>query len=272
MSTTNVLITGANRGLTLSCTAIDFLNINGALGLGRALLQTYLAKPNHIVVGAVRDVATARSQGLEDLPVASGSKLILVKIDSASFSDPAKAVKELQYQGIARLDIVIANAGIAGKNVVPIADGDTEDFVNILAVNVIGPYALFAATKPLLDQSTQAKWASISSGAASLANHDALFAALGGRPMQAGYGASKAALNHFSLNLHSENPKLTVLVVDPGFLDTDMGKRGAKTFGIDKPPHETAENARGIVKQIDAATRETHSGKFLNYNGEPVPW
>ncbi|KAM5346295.1 hypothetical protein ACJ41O_009300 [Fusarium nematophilum] len=254
MSTTNVLITGANRGV------------------GHALVQTYLARPNHIVIGSVRDVDAARSKGLEDLPAAPGSKLILVKIESASFTDPAEAVRELESMGITKLDIVIANAAIAGGDVVAAAVGDAQDFANTLAVNVVGPLALFAATKPLLDHAAAPKWVSISSGVASMTNHDAMFTNMGGRPMGFGYGASKAALNHLSLNIHSENPKLTAIAVDPGFLDTDMGNRGAKLLGLDKPPHDTGDNARAIVRLIDAATRETHSGKFLTFDGKEVPW
>ncbi|CAH0025565.1 unnamed protein product [Clonostachys rhizophaga] len=254
MSTTNVFITGANRGV------------------GHALVQTYLARPNHIVIGSVRDIAAARSNGLEDLSAASGSKLVLVKIESTSFADPTRAVAELESWGITRLDIVIANAAIAGGKVAAAAEGDAEDFANILAINAVAPLALFAATKPLLDRATTPKWVSISSAVASLANHEAMFMNMGGRPMGFGYGASKATLNHLSLNIHSENPKLTAIAVDPGFLDTDMGTRGAKHFGMEKPPHSAADNAKAIVKLIDAATRETHSGKFLTFDGDEVPW
>ncbi|KAH7397143.1 hypothetical protein BKA66DRAFT_437725 [Pyrenochaeta sp. MPI-SDFR-AT-0127] len=254
MSTTNVLITGVNRGV------------------GLALLQTYLARPSHIVIGSVRDVAAAKSKGLADIPAASGSKLILIKIESASFTDPSQAINELESQGVTKLDVVIANAAIAVKTVLPAANGDAEEFANILAINTVGPVALFAATKPLLDRAEKPKWVSISSSVASLANHEASFAYLGGRPMGFGYGASKAALNHLTLNIHSENPNLTVIALDPGFLDTDMGNAGAKAFGMEKPPHHVGDNVKAIVKLVDAATRETHSGKFLNFEGQEVPW
>jgi norsolorinic acid ketoreductase len=154
--------------------------------------------------------------GLEDIPAASGSKLILVKIESASFTDPAQAVNELESQGITKLDLVIANAAIYGKAVLPVADGDAEDFANILAVNTVGPLALFAATKLLLDHAEKPKWVSVSSSVASISNHEATFAYMGGRPMGFGYGASKAALNYLTLNIHSENPNLTVIALDPG--------------------------------------------------------
>lgn len=33
---------------------------------------------------------------------------------------------------------------------------------------------------------------------------------------------------------------------------------------------ETTVN--GILKITDEATRETHGGKFINYDSQPVPW
>ncbi|KAL2835429.1 hypothetical protein BJY01DRAFT_252665 [Aspergillus pseudoustus] len=254
MPTTNVLITGANRGV------------------GLALLKTYLARPNHIVIGSVRDIVAAKSEGLENLPAAPGSKVILVKIESASFTDPVQAVRALRVHGIIKLDIVIANAAISGRAVLPAAEGDAEDFANILAVNTVGPLALFAATKPLLDHAERPRWVSISSSVASIANHEATFAYMGRRPMGFGYGASKAALNHLTVNLHSENTNITVIALDPGFLDTDMGNAGAKIFGLEKPPHHVGDNVKEIVKLVDVATRDTHSGKFLNFEGKEVPW
>ncbi|ODQ69378.1 hypothetical protein LIPSTDRAFT_30822 [Lipomyces starkeyi NRRL Y-11557] len=57
---TIVLITGASRSL------------------GKALVQTYLSRPNHIVVGSVRDKASPNAQELNTLPPAAGSRLFLV--------------------------------------------------------------------------------------------------------------------------------------------------------------------------------------------------
>lgn len=114
------------------------------------------------------------------------------------------------------MDLVIANAAISGKAVLPAVDGDAEDFANILAVNTVGPLALFAAASSLLDHAEEPKWVSISSSVASSANHEASFVYLGSRPMGFGYGASKAALNHLTVNIHLENPNLTVIALDPG--------------------------------------------------------
>ncbi|KAI1495122.1 hypothetical protein F5X96DRAFT_665064 [Biscogniauxia mediterranea] len=95
MPLTTVLISGTNRGL------------------GKALLKLYLAKPNHVVIGANRDPSLPASQALASLPTGTGSRLIIVKIDAIVELDAAKATQELAAEGIDHLDLVIANAGIA---------------------------------------------------------------------------------------------------------------------------------------------------------------
>ncbi|KAH7131759.1 hypothetical protein B0J13DRAFT_529736 [Dactylonectria estremocensis] len=88
---------------------------------------------------------------------------------------PRKAVAELESRGINRLDIVSANADIASSKVAAAAEGDAEDFANILVINAVAPLVLFSATKSVLDHAANPKWVSISSAVASLANYDDMF-------------------------------------------------------------------------------------------------
>ncbi|KAH6686791.1 hypothetical protein F5X68DRAFT_240216 [Plectosphaerella plurivora] len=252
MSTTNVLITGANRGV------------------GLALTKIYLLRSNQIVIGGVRDVAAAKAGPLGSLPTATGTKLVLVKIDALSHTDPAQAVQELESQGITKLNVVIANSGIVGKEVVSVADSDPADFAEVLAVNTIGPVVLFKAVKKLLDRSENPRYIAISSTVGSSVLQPK--SVNGTQPIGFGYGASKAALNHITRHMHSENPGITVAAVSPGFMNTDMGNRGAKTFGLEKPPHDVDENAQQIVKLVDVVTREKHSGQFLDFDGSELEW
>ena len=63
MSPTYILISGANRGI------------------GKTLVQYYLAKPEHVVIAANRDPVTSKS--LAELPVGPGSRLIIVKVNAS---------------------------------------------------------------------------------------------------------------------------------------------------------------------------------------------
>ena len=51
-----------------------------------------------------------------------------------------------------------------------------------------------------------------------------------------------------------------------------MGNYGAKAFGAEKAAITVEESVTGLIKVIDAATRETHGGKLWAYNGRQLPW
>ncbi len=55
-------------------------------------------------------------------------------------------------------------------------------------------------------------------------------------------------------------------------MDTDMGNEGAKHFGFDRPPQKPLDNVKAMVEIVASAKRETHSGKFWNFEGKEVPW
>jgi NAD(P)-dependent dehydrogenase (short-subunit alcohol dehydrogenase family) len=146
MSPTIVLISGANRGL------------------GKGLLQIYLAKPNHIVIAANRDPSHATSKSLFDLPTGTGSRLIIVKTDASIESDPFNAVKQLATQGIDHLDLEIANAGVS--YIWPkVSELKITDLQAHLMPNVFGVVWLYQATLPLLLMSKSPKWVSLGSSA-----------------------------------------------------------------------------------------------------------
>ncbi len=58
------------------------------------MFNHYVALPGNTLIAAVRDVAGA--QGLLEVPQGENTKVIIVKIDSASETDPFEAVKVSQ--------------------------------------------------------------------------------------------------------------------------------------------------------------------------------
>ncbi|RDW75240.1 hypothetical protein BP6252_06382 [Coleophoma cylindrospora] len=245
---TTYLITGANRGI----------------GLG--LIQVYLARPNTTTIAAVRDPDHPTSQALSALPHGANSKLILVKLDSASPTDAADAITTLQTQhNITSLDVVIANAGIA--KVQPLVrELQLADLEEHNHVNVSGPVLLFQATLPLMLKAAAPKFVGISSSAASIA-------AMGERYFpNAAYGPSKVTLNYLLRKMHFEHEELTVFPIDPGFVQTELGNTGANNLGLEQADITVEESVNGVVAVIDKATRETHSGRFAHYLGGELPW
>ncbi|WVQ81961.1 hypothetical protein IAT38_004088 [Cryptococcus sp. DSM 104549] len=229
-----VLITGANRGIGLGITKI------------------YLSK-GWTVVAAVRDPSA--------FPKLDGT-VIPVKVDSLSLTDAKEAVEELKTKhGITHLDVVIANAGISENfNDVKALDIDVLDKHHF--VNVRGPVVLYQAVYPLLGEGSTFTVISSYLGSNSVEHFPAL----------AAYGASKTAINYIVRNIHFEEPKFTAFTIHPGHVDTDMGKEGAKFFGIANAPQTVEEISPQVVDLIESATRDTHGGYMWHYDGEKGAW
>ncbi|KAK0702404.1 aflatoxin biosynthesis ketoreductase nor-1 [Lasiosphaeris hirsuta] len=250
MTTTNVFITGVSRGI------------------GKALAEAYLARPNHIVIGSVRDLSSPVATELQtEATKGEGSRLILVKIEATSETDYAAAVKHIEaVEGIDRLDIVVASAGVTGE-LTAVAGIDAADFKHVLDVNTVGPIRLFQATLPLLSKSANAKWVSLSTISSSIGGLEqtAAFPTVS-------YGSSKAAFNFITRAIHLQHKDIIAVAVHPGWVKTDMGNFSAKFFGLNEAFHEIGESVEATLKIVDAATKEETSGKFLGFDGAIVPW
>ncbi|KAH8800480.1 hypothetical protein F5884DRAFT_810556 [Xylogone sp. PMI_703] len=245
MSSTVVLISGASRGL------------------GRGLASVYLSRPNHTVIAAVRNPADVPSKSLDDLPKGAGTKLIVVKIDSKSESDPAAAIKELEAQGIDHLDIVIANAGIAA--VFPaVADVKLPDLKEHMAVNVYGVVLLYQATVPLLRKSANPKWLTMGSSAGWLENQHPVPNAV--------YAPSKAAVHWITKRINAEEEKIAAWVQEPCWVQTEGGNSSAQAFGLPEAPVKLEDSINGMISVLDAATKETHGGKMWGHDGNQQAW
>ncbi|KAF2825875.1 short-chain dehydrogenase [Ophiobolus disseminans] len=251
-SSLTYLITGANRGI------------------GEGLTSTLLQRPNTTIIAAVRDVAKSKS-ALGSLPKGSGSKLILVKLDSASESDPKEAIAQLQSEhGITSLDIVIANAGI-GHSGTTIANTTVEALRDHINVNTIGPILLFQAVKPLLQASKSGNpiFLAISTaiGSMGIQEHLAFLP-----PKFSPYGLSKAALNWAVRRIHFDEPWLTAYVTHPGLVLTDMAASMDPDVDFKALGAITIEESvEGMLKTLDKANRDI-GGTFQNYDSTTLPW
>jgi norsolorinic acid ketoreductase len=178
-------------------------------GIGNGLLKSYLSRPNTTVIASLRDPAT-QLKAIQALPVASGTKLIAVKIDSTSATDAKVAVENLKKDhGITKLDVVIANAGL-GHSWKKVLDTSIESVREYNESNVIGPLLLFQAVYPLLAAAPAPKFFTMATGVSS-------FALMEHYPLpSAGYGASKASSNYITRKIHFEHPNITSICLFPG--------------------------------------------------------
>lgn len=124
--------------------------ITGAnCGIGQGLTSLILSRPSTTVIATVRNVEKS-SPELSALPAGTGSKLIVVQLDSQKEFDAADAVSELHSKyGIDALDVVIANAGMSAS-MGPILHTSVGNFRDHMDVNAIGPLLLIQAAAPLL--------------------------------------------------------------------------------------------------------------------------
>ncbi|KAK2871608.1 hypothetical protein FQN49_003011 [Arthroderma sp. PD_2] len=237
-NTTVVLITGANRGI------------------GKGLLETYLARPNHTVIGTVRDLKT--SSNLSELPKNPSSSLIIVKIDSAYEADPFAAVRELESDhGISSLDIVVANAAIL-KGFPKVEAVTSASMGEHYQVNVIGPVLLFQAVLPLMQKAFMPKFVTISSSAGSIGEMEQ-------RPFpNAAYGPTKASLNYLTRKIHLEHEDIIAVPIDPGWPESDMGNFAAATFGLPAAELTVADSVQGLIAVYSPLAKALQRSNYKN--------
>ncbi|KAI1126545.1 hypothetical protein F5Y10DRAFT_293673 [Nemania abortiva] len=247
MPQTVVLITGATRGL------------------GRALVQRFLALPNHTVIAANRDPSAADSTSLSELPKGSGSVLIVTKYDAKAEQSPFDVVRELREEhGIQHLDIVVPNAAIAKSY--PLArDVRRADILEHVEVNVLSVISLFQATRDLLRAAPgQPIFAPMGSGAGSLGRQPPVPSSV--------YGASKSMLFWYGIRINAEEEWLNTFVIDPGWVQTDMGNDAARGWGLKEATQPLDQTMDDVFRLLRTATKEKHGGKAVLYTGEVLEW
>ncbi|KAL3429738.1 hypothetical protein BDV09DRAFT_200330 [Aspergillus tetrazonus] len=242
-----------------------------ARGIGQALAKAYLSRPNHTVLGTIRDPSAQSLSALSSHIPAQGSRLFLFTLESTNASHYANLVSSLTTAGITHLDLVIANAGVAYPAGTP-ASVDVGDVKNVFDVNAMGTLRLFQALRGFLkvgsNDGKSVKWVSVSSGAGSIDGCEVY-----GTYRVVPYAISKAGVNFVTVAIHASEKWLTAFAIHPGFVQTEMGNKGAQIMGLKEAPNTVEEAITKTLAAIDNATREDTSGKFLNViDGAEVPW
>ncbi len=157
-------------------------------------------------------VAVARTP-IADQPAAPGrqtrsGRLHPIMADVADPSACARVVSET-IAAFGRLDALVNNAGILAP-VARITDADPDQWRHNLDVNLLGPYYLSRSAIPHLRE-VGGRIVNISSGAAVKAIEG-----------WSAYCVAKAALTHFTLQLATEEPRITAVALRPGVVDTAM--------------------------------------------------
>jgi len=183
------LVTGASRGLGLA--VAELLASHGA----------------NLVIAA-------RHAGELEAARASFESYGDVVALAADVSEDAEAIVSAGIARFGAIDILVNNASELGPSPMPqLADLAWQDMERILRVNVTAPLHLAQLVLPGMRERDAGTIVNISSDAG-----------VNAYPGWGGYGAGKAALEHWSRVLAAElqGTAIRVLVVDPGDMDTQM--------------------------------------------------
>jgi NAD(P)-dependent dehydrogenase (short-subunit alcohol dehydrogenase family) len=238
----NVVVTGANKGIGFE-------------------VAKQMAEAGYFVYLGCRNEQNGL-EAINNLKELKMSNVALLRIDVSDLASVKAAVSKLTRE-IDALDILINNAGIAGRQPQNISACAISVLKEVFDTNYFGAIQTTQAMLPLLQKATQPVIVNVSSELGSLAmqtgegrnpNWDHFHA----------YGSTKTALNTFTILLAHEfsNTKFRINSVTPGYTATDLnGFAGSKT---------AAEGARPIVRMATVG-EDGPSGKFFREGGE-VPW
>lgn len=238
MTSSSVLITGANRGL----------------GLEHA--RRYLARGYRVFAG-VRD--PGRASALTLLPAAPG-QLTVIALDVTADTSVAAAAAALRGTV---LDVLVNNAGTYGPvgwsaqaKVTQAAGGmDYGLWRQILEVNLLGAFRVAEAFGAGLAAGTRPLHVLMSSDLGSITNN---------RVGQShAYRSSKAALNMICKGLAIEWPAVITIAMAPGWCRTALGG--------DEAPIDPADSVAAQQETFERLTL-ADSGRFIDRFGATVPW
>lgn len=228
-----ILITGANRGI------------------GFELVRQY-AGAGWRVFACCRDPGNA--QALEHFASDSGRQVSVHPLDVTRLEQIETLAASVEDISI---DILVNNAGIYGQRDADFGNTDKTRWLETFRVNTIAPMKMLEAFVDAVAASERKIFASITSKMGSLADNTS-----GGSYV---YRSSKAALNAVMKSAANDlrSRGITVVVIHPGWVQTDMGGASASL---------TAEKSvKGIRDVLDRLSLDD-TGKFFDLDGSVIPW
>jgi NAD(P)-dependent dehydrogenase (short-subunit alcohol dehydrogenase family) len=198
------------------------------------------------------------SEGLEIVPKA---------IDVAKEDQIASLAKDIASE-FGQLDLVVNNAGINSKDDPDPAvllksklldELDGNEIIRHININSISPILMVKHFRKLLNNSEKPVVVSISSWLGSIGIKETNLA-------NYSYSVSKTALNMLnrSLSIELKDEGIIAIVVNPGWVQTDMGSSRA---------HLTPEQSvRGVIDNVLSNITIEGSGNFYQWDGSIHPW
>ena len=217
------------------------LIIGASRGIGLELARQYKAD-------GWRVIATARTE--KDCKKLAAMECHAYQLDVNSVESIGALGWNLDDE---KLDVAFLNAGVFGPRT---SFPTLEEFDQVMHTNVFAAMRLLPLIAPMVC-AAKGKLAVLSSHMGSIADRNASNATL--------YRASKAALNSVLADtaVRFGPDGATCIAFHPGWVKTEMGGEGA-ALDVDV-------SVAGMRTTL-AGTTQADNGKFLNYDGAPLPW
>lgn len=238
-----ILITGSNRGIGLD------------------LVKRYVRQGDVLIFATCRHPDSAVD--LTALAARHPAQIRVIPLDVSSEASIAES-RRLVGEHVDALDMLVNNAGIypggvAHQEVRSSVFGSLSAAAmsEVFFVNSVTPVIVAQAYSDLLRKGRNARIINMSSDAGSIARRES--------GCNYSYPASKAALNMMTRCLAGDFRADGVIVISihPGWIQTDMG--GPDAF------YTLDEAIPSMMQVIDGLTT-AESGKFFNWDGNPLAW
>lgn len=234
----------------------------GSRGIGRACAVAFAARGARVAIN-YRGNKLAAERTLAEL---AGDGHVALQEDVTEPDAVVRLVRD-SVEALGGLDVVVNNAGIWVDHVLEEVDYDEwqDAWDKVLRANLVGPANVcYCAARHMIEH-----------GGGKIVNVSSR-GSFRGEPNGPAYGASKAGLNAMSQSLAKRLAPhgITVGVVAPGFVDTDMAARYRGTpmwddittqspFGRIARPEEVA----AAVLFLASEGAEFSSGAIIDVNG-----
>ncbi len=180
----------------------------GSRGIGRAVALRLAADGHAVAVNYAANVAAADE--VAEAITANGGTAMVVQADVGDTDAVSAMFKDVEER-LGRVEVLVNNAGITRDDLLLRMGPDAWD--QVIETNLRSVYLCSRAAMRGMLRSRWGRIISVSS-----------ISGISGNPGQANYAASKAGIIGFSKSIAREigSRNITVNVVAPGFIETDM--------------------------------------------------